>query len=312
MDNEDYAAAAAEFELSVRIFPTKMGLFNLANCYKALNRYGDSLDTLVRLEAEFAGNLGGLAGEVATMKNTIEGMVGQLDVNVDRDGATIRVDGAEVGVSPLPKPLVLAPGDHVVEARYPGSADASQTVRIVSREKLEVSFVLEEQPPSGPAPVVALPEPEPPPVPLASAETPALSAKPEMDRTKRGVRGGAWACFIVGAGAGLASLAWYGLASHDAEEFADARDDYAATVDALETDGPTAEIAADGQRAWSEMESASTDAEQARKFGLGFGIGAGVLVAAATALFVMSRGRQERAEEQVTVTAAPGGFTVEF
>ncbi len=310
--NEDYAAAAAEFELSVHLYPTKAGLFNLANCFKALNRYGDSLDMLVRLDLEFAGNLGNLAGEVETMRNTLEGMVGRLDVRVDRDGAAIRVDGADVGTGPLDGPLVLAPGDHLVEASCPGFVNASQTVRIVAREQREVSFALEEQPPPPPEPVVAPPEPEPPVEQPAPAVTGVPSEVPSATRPNRGLRAGAWTCFILGAGAGLASLGAYGFASEKAGDFADARDDYAAMVDSLEADGPSAKAAVDAPRAWDEMESARESVELSQKLGLGFGIGAGVLVAASVALFVASRNRRDVAEAEVTVVAAPGGVVVSF
>ena len=160
VENEDYAAATAEFELSVSLFPTKMGLFNLANCYKAINKYGDALEALARLEREFAGKLGDLADDVASLKATVEGMVGRLDVKVDKDGAAIRVDGAEVGKSPLGRALMLASGDHVIEVRLEEYADASQTVRTLSGESREVSLVLEARPTA--APVVAPPVPAKP------------------------------------------------------------------------------------------------------------------------------------------------------
>jgi tetratricopeptide (TPR) repeat protein len=309
--NEDYAAAAAEFELSVRIYPTKSGLFNLANCYKALNRYGDSLDTLLRLEREFAGNLDYLEAEVATMKSTIEGMVGRLEVRVDRDGAVIRVDGREVGVSPLDRPLVLAPGDRVVEARYPGCVDASRTVRIVARELQEVALVLEERRESGPEPALAATE-GPEPEALASVEEPATVPAVPVAMPNRGLRAGAWTCFIVGAGAGLASLATFGFASIKADEFAQARGDYEAFTEDFEEGGPSSRAAVDGPRLWDEMQSAREGAEAAGRIGLGLGIGAGVLVAASVAMFVASRPRAERAEETVSVVPAPGGLAVEF
>jgi tetratricopeptide (TPR) repeat protein len=305
--NEDYAAAAAEFELSVQLYSTKSGLFNLANCYKALNRYGDSLGTLARLEREFAGKLDYLEAEVATMKSTIEGMVGRLEVLVDRDGAEILVDGAHAGVSPLEQPLVLAPGDRIIEARYPGFLDSSQTVRIVAREQRAVSFTLEESPALPPGPAITPPEP-----PAAASGSEVPREPPPALRPNRGLRAGAWACFIVGAGAALASLGAYGFASERAEDFESARDDYTALADGLETAGPSAKAAVDGPRAWDEMVSSREDAELSQKFGLGFAIGAGVLVAASVALFVAGRERDEGAAADVTIGAAPGGFVVEF
>jgi hypothetical protein len=47
-----------------------------------------------------------------------------LSVEVDVSGARVTVDGHPVGVSPLPDPLYLEPGHHVVAATYPGAGDA--------------------------------------------------------------------------------------------------------------------------------------------------------------------------------------------
>ena len=303
VDNEDYAAATAEFELSVRIYPTKMGLFNLANCYKALTRYGDALEALSRLERDFAGKLGGLAGEVKTLKSTIEGMVGRLDVKADREGAAILIDGAEVGTSPLAGPLVVAPGDRVVEARLPGFRAASQTVRVAARETTEVALALEEEAAPPPAPAIASPPTEAP---------PAAPAPPERDPRPRALRAGAWASFIVGVTAGLVSGALYGLAATKEDEFAEARDLYDDAVEELESDGPSVGVAADGQSAWSAMESSGAAGEKFQKAGLGFAIAAGALVAAATTLFLAGHYKAEGADEPVAVSAAPGGVTVEF
>jgi len=320
VDNEDYAAATAEFELSVRIYPTKMGLFNLANCYKALTRYGDALEALSRLERDFAGKLGGLAGEVKTLKSTIEGMVGRLDVKADREGAAILIDGAEVGTSPLAGPLVVAPGDRVVEARLPGFRAASQTVRVAARETTEVALALEEEAAPPPAPAIASPPTEAPPAPVAPvpetvpepAAPPAAPAPPERDPRPRALRAGAWASFIVGVTAGLVSGALYGLAATKEDEFAEARDLYDDAVEELESDGPSVGVAADGQSAWSAMESSGAAGEKFQKAGLGFAIAAGALVAAATTLFLAGHYKAEGADEPVAVSAAPGGVTVEF
>jgi hypothetical protein len=326
VDNEDYAAATAEFELSVRIYPTKMGLFNLANCYKALNRYGAALEALARLEREFTGKLGGLAGEVAVLKNTIEGMVGRLDVKVDRDGAAVLVDGAEIGTSPLAAPLVLAPGDHAIEARLEGYTDAAQTVRIAAREKAEASLVLEVKPPPAvepppPAPVEiapAAPEAKPPAAPAVELAPPPPAAPPpspeelKAERLRHVLRALGWTSFQIGVVAGVVSVALYGVASSKADEFADAKSDYDAAVQDLEIHGQTAAIAADASRAWKRLEDSRDVAVTSQKVGLGFGISAGVLVAAATTLFVLSRDKEEKAGAKPAVAAAPGGLAVEF
>jgi hypothetical protein len=151
VETEDYDAATAEFEASVQLFPTKMGLFNLANCYKALHRYGEALDVIDRLKQEFAGKLGDLDAEVAGLERNVSAIVGRLEIDVNQDGAAISVDGTDVATSPLAKPLVLAPGDHSVTVRLTGYASQQRTIRITTGKQQAERFDLAP----GPAGAVA-------------------------------------------------------------------------------------------------------------------------------------------------------------
>jgi hypothetical protein len=156
---EDFEGAATAFETSVRLFPTGTSLFNLANCYKALHRYGESLEVLHRLEAEFAGRLGDeLKSEVRNMRESLERVVGRLEVAATPAGASIRVDGRDAGKSPLEAPLVLGPGEHEIEAAMHGYTPEKRTVRVEPRSKTGMLFELQQLPADGPA---AEPEPGP-------------------------------------------------------------------------------------------------------------------------------------------------------
>jgi tetratricopeptide (TPR) repeat protein len=136
---ENYEGAAASFEASLELFPTKTALFNLANCYKTLQRYDEALAALTRLRRDFAGRLGAEMEEATiAIEKEIRNLVGTLNVEVDRPGATVVVDGREVGVSPLSKPVLLAPGSHEVTARRPGVEFASQKVRMLAGKELSV------------------------------------------------------------------------------------------------------------------------------------------------------------------------------
>jgi hypothetical protein len=143
VETEDFGAAASEFESSVRLFPTKMGLFNLANAYKALHRYGEALDTVRRLETEFAGKIEpDLAAEINAFHGSMEGLVGRLVVRVTQAGASVKVDGRAVGKTPLQDALILGPGAHEIEVSLGGHATEKQTVPVESRGKSEIVLTL--------------------------------------------------------------------------------------------------------------------------------------------------------------------------
>jgi hypothetical protein len=145
---EDFVAAAVEFESSVALFPTKMGLFNLANCYKALHRYAEALDVIVRLRSTYQGKLSAeMVREVAEFERSVTALVGRLEVKVEPAGASVMVDGKNVGVSPLPEPLLLAPGDHEVKVEFEGYRPETRKVRVTSRGREEVMVDLAPLPP---------------------------------------------------------------------------------------------------------------------------------------------------------------------
>lgn len=140
---EDFASAASEFELSVRLFPTKSGLFNLANCYKALHRYDKALKVYGRLLDEFGSELSPKMKQAAESDvATLRSLVGELFIEVNMDGATIIVDGREVGNSPLKTPVVLSPGEHLIEIKKAGSNTETRKIVMVAGEKITTTYAL--------------------------------------------------------------------------------------------------------------------------------------------------------------------------
>lgn len=144
MQTEDYAGAAAEFEASVKLLPTKNGLFNLANCYKALHRYGDALKTVDQLRARFKNDLDNeWLTEIDTFEKTLKGIIAALFVQVNEEGATILVDGVLVGTSPMADALLVGPGDHEITVAKEGFSSLKRTVKLVSGKKNIEHFELE-------------------------------------------------------------------------------------------------------------------------------------------------------------------------
>jgi hypothetical protein len=139
--SEDYSGAIVEFTESLRLYKTKSAFFNLANCYKALKRFGETLATLDQLENELGAKLDEeMKAAIATMRKEIDLTTGWLEVRVDRAGASVFVDGTNVGQSPLPSRLILGPGSHDVSARIGEMWTFTQTVPLLSGEKKRVDL----------------------------------------------------------------------------------------------------------------------------------------------------------------------------
>ncbi len=166
---EDFEAAIAAFESSLRLHPSKGALFNLANCLRATHRYGEALETLQRLDREYGEVLDDpMRAAVDRQLQELRNLSASLVVQVDRAGAEVRVDGKLIGLTPLTEELQLSPGGHDIEVRLEGFEPAKVQVELVSREKTTKKIALKK---------IAPPPPPPPSKPKPSAE-PAPKPRP--------------------------------------------------------------------------------------------------------------------------------------
>jgi hypothetical protein len=73
--------------------------------------------------------------------DAVKRRVATARVAVDQDGATLLVDGAPIGTTPLPSPVFLAPGSHTLEARLAGNV-VSRTVLAAAGEEQRIELTL--------------------------------------------------------------------------------------------------------------------------------------------------------------------------
>lgn len=145
LETESYDSAAKEFESSVALYPTKNGYFNLANCYFALQRYQETLETINKLKVEFFQELDkGWQKEIAKLEDKLQKNAVKIAIRVNVDGATIQLDGKSVGESPIDEPLLVAPGEHRIQAFANLYQDETRTLILEpgAEEAREVSFTL--------------------------------------------------------------------------------------------------------------------------------------------------------------------------
>jgi hypothetical protein len=132
-----------EFQASVKLYPTKAGLFNLGVCFRKLARYGEALETFDRLEKEFGDQLEGeMRDAVREELDTIRNLTAELVIQVDQAGATIKLDGDEIGQSPLEDQLVLGPREYVVRVELEGYKPEKRKITLVSGQQREEKFEL--------------------------------------------------------------------------------------------------------------------------------------------------------------------------
>jgi len=144
MHLDDFAGASANFERSVALYPTQNSLFNLANCYKALQRYGEAIAAIERLRREFSGKLKPeIKDAVERQQQEINSLVARLTLQTVPADATIRIDGKDMGTGPTLGPLLLGPGEHEIEAARSGYRSQRRSVKLVSGAGRTEKFVLQ-------------------------------------------------------------------------------------------------------------------------------------------------------------------------
>jgi hypothetical protein len=135
-NNGDNAGALAEFQRAYQIAPNVLVLYNLGLVYAQMGNAVEATDKLDAVLAEPAGKLS--PERLAIARRTRDeqaARIAELAVTTSVDGATVSVDGIEVGTTPLPRPIRVTSGEHVIGALAPGFAPKTVAVIIASREK---------------------------------------------------------------------------------------------------------------------------------------------------------------------------------
>src|SRR5512140_2420687 len=117
----DYAAAVVEFNRAYELSPHFAVLYNLGQAYAALGQSAFAVQALRRYLSEGADQV------PAQRRNQVEAdlarlgrQIASVTVRSDFAGAVIKVDGLEVGRSPLPEAVRVSAGVHVFSATAPG------------------------------------------------------------------------------------------------------------------------------------------------------------------------------------------------
>lgn len=122
--------------------------------------------------------------------------MGTLVIVAGKDGVPVRVDGTEIGQTPLPGPWTLAAGEHRVEFLPAGAAPVVRTVSIVAGQATEVKVF--DAPTAAPV--------EPPPDDLVQAPVDPVSG-PGFSLATAGYIAAGVGLATVGAGVALGLMA---------------------------------------------------------------------------------------------------------
>ncbi len=146
-DESKYSEALAEFEQAYALASHPLVLYNLAATHRALSQYAQAVDFYNRFLSEGKGVVkpAQLAKGERELADVLR-LIARVDVTTEPSGATVSVDGREIGPTPLGQPLILGPGDHVVGATLQGHQPAERSFRVAAGDTLAVALTLAETP----------------------------------------------------------------------------------------------------------------------------------------------------------------------
>jgi hypothetical protein len=147
---QKYTEALAEFERAYEISPHPLVLYNIAGCHRELSQYQQAVKFYKRFISEGKGQVPGPKLTTAqTELDQILARIARVTVTVSPDGATLLVDGQELGTL-VEMPIVLPPGEHRLVARMAGRTDAVRVIRVASGDELAVDLTTTEVPVTDP------------------------------------------------------------------------------------------------------------------------------------------------------------------
>jgi hypothetical protein len=146
--DNDYRAALVEFQRAYDTLPSWQVLYNIGESQFQLQDYADALKTLQRYLAE-----GGKKVHYRRRKEVekdiekLKTRVAVLKVSTSEPGATITIDDAPIGTSPLPDSLIVSAGRRRVTATLGSRPPVTEVVQVAGGDRLTVSLTIPPEPP---------------------------------------------------------------------------------------------------------------------------------------------------------------------
>ncbi|WP_438010173.1 PEGA domain-containing protein [Sorangium sp. So ce321] len=128
----DYAGALTRFERAYELSRDHRLLWNVALCQKNLRRYAKMLATLRRMEDDAGAALTARdKQDIAELIQAAEAYVSRLEITASEAGATVFVDDAPVGTTPLAAPVPIDIGERRIRVSKPGFVDFVRQEKVV-------------------------------------------------------------------------------------------------------------------------------------------------------------------------------------
>jgi hypothetical protein len=150
VEEGEYEAALRAFRASYQAEPSVDALYNIGMCQRVLEDDVGAIGSFRRYLEGAGASIS--AEEREALRSLVGNMledVGEIVVEVGVPGASVLVDGVEVGSAPLPESILVVPGEHEVAARSEGYQGAAQSRAVGAGQTWRVLLVLVPLPAPG-------------------------------------------------------------------------------------------------------------------------------------------------------------------
>jgi PEGA domain len=147
MQKGDNRGAVAKFNEAFALVQSPKIMFNLGKAYRALGNDVEALRAfdIFLDEAPFAPKAS--RAEAEREVQALRPKLAYIEVDTEDTASTVRIDGREMGKSPLVRPVVVAPGTHAVKVEKTGMVTETRSVAPIAGQKLRVVVKLSPVPP---------------------------------------------------------------------------------------------------------------------------------------------------------------------
>ncbi len=146
VQSNDFGGALVKFRHAYEVTGDVRLLWNVAACEKNLRHYVQVRQVLERYLRDGGSHITDADRDAANaVLHTVRSLVGSVRLVVNEPGATVTVDDAPAGTTPLAEPLLLDLGDRRIKVTKTGFKDQTVLQNIAGGSEATVSLALERQ-----------------------------------------------------------------------------------------------------------------------------------------------------------------------
>jgi hypothetical protein len=146
------AEALEKFKQAYTEFPSPKLLFNIGMTSRNLGRSVEAMDAFEKFLAEATDAPPDMIAQAKQTVSMLRTLLGNLTIKCSVPGPEIEVDGRPMGSAPLPKSLWVMPGNHLVTAKHPDFALATESVDVNAGTVHTLTLSMQRVQPVEPAP----------------------------------------------------------------------------------------------------------------------------------------------------------------